>query len=279
MARPREIPKPAPLWLTTWGDLCTLLLTFFVLLITMANFNPVKLAAIVSQLDARGVSGTLENTTSGEFLVQLIKASAVRSDTEGGARPVLAGESLRVKSHKDNYVVRFAEQDFFERFRVTLTAEGKRRVDALARKLKDSINVVHVVGRVSSDESDEQFQKVLQTVQLRDGTGVRVLSVPFETFKPGPGGGAALAESQTVLIQSRAELAAKRAETVSNMLVAAGINPARIRQVVAEPARPPAEDAFEKRDGSGGFVFVYGGPETARTVEIVVTGEVVLDDR
>ncbi|MCC6573116.1 MAG: hypothetical protein IT462_04925 [Planctomycetes bacterium] len=274
MAAKCECPPPAPPWLTTWGDLCSLLLTFFVLLITMANFNPVKMAAIISEIQGAGTSGTLEDATTGEFLVQITKASAIRADTVGGARPVLAGEALRVQSHKDNYVVRFAEQDFFERFRVTLTPEGKRRIDALARKLKDSINVIHVIGRLSGDESEEQFQKVLQTVQLRDGTGVRVLSVPFESFKAAAGG-TATAEQQTVLIQSRSELAAKRAETVASMLVALGINPARIRQVVAEPSRPLAEDAFAKQDGSSGFVFAYGGPEAGRTVEIVVTGEVI----
>jgi len=53
-----ECPAGAPLWMTTFSDMTTLLLTFFVLLITMANFDPVKYALTVQSL--QGSFGILE---------------------------------------------------------------------------------------------------------------------------------------------------------------------------------------------------------------------------
>ena len=38
-----ECPKGAPKWMTTFSDMTTLLLTFFVLLLSMANFDKVKI--------------------------------------------------------------------------------------------------------------------------------------------------------------------------------------------------------------------------------------------
>lgn len=51
-----ECPAGAPAWMTTYSDLVTLLLTFFVLLLSMANMDPVKfLQASSSMQDAFGM--------------------------------------------------------------------------------------------------------------------------------------------------------------------------------------------------------------------------------
>ncbi len=51
-----KCPEGAPLWMVTYSDLVTLLLTFFVLLLSMANMDPVKFtAATQSMRDAFGM--------------------------------------------------------------------------------------------------------------------------------------------------------------------------------------------------------------------------------
>ncbi len=54
-----ECPKGAPKWMTTFSDLTTLLLTFFVLLLSMANFDKVKLEQSFGIL--AGSSGVLQS--------------------------------------------------------------------------------------------------------------------------------------------------------------------------------------------------------------------------
>ncbi|MCC6465566.1 MAG: hypothetical protein IT463_09535 [Planctomycetes bacterium] len=266
--------------MNSWADLCTQLLVFFVLLVSMANFDEVKIGQVLGYYQTTTGGGyniptQLDPVPTQEFFVQIVRASAVRQETpEGGYRPELAGENIRVTSFKDNFVVKFTERPFFERFEVRLTTEGKRRLDSLAAKLKNSVNVVYVIGRTSADENEEQFETMLQTVQLSSGTAVRVLATPMERFGS-EGGRAVLMDTTTVLIQSRDELAAKRAETVGAYMEAAGVSRARIREVAGEEKRGPAEELFETRAGVGSFVFAYGGADAGRNVEIVVTGEVV----
>ncbi len=51
-----ECPAGAPAWMTTYSDLVTLLLTFFVLLLSMANMDPVRFTEASSSLkDAFGM--------------------------------------------------------------------------------------------------------------------------------------------------------------------------------------------------------------------------------
>lgn len=51
-----ECPKGAPAWMTTYSDLVTLLLTFFVLLLSMASMDPVRFTEASSSLkDAFGM--------------------------------------------------------------------------------------------------------------------------------------------------------------------------------------------------------------------------------
>jgi chemotaxis protein MotB len=53
-----ECVAGAPAWMSTFSDMTTLLLTFFVLLLSMANFDPVKYALTVESL--QGAFGVLE---------------------------------------------------------------------------------------------------------------------------------------------------------------------------------------------------------------------------
>ena len=54
-----ECPKGAPMWMTTFSDMTTLLLTFFVLLMSMANFDKVKMEQSFGIL--AGSSGIMTN--------------------------------------------------------------------------------------------------------------------------------------------------------------------------------------------------------------------------
>jgi chemotaxis protein MotB len=55
---PQCPPPGAPAWMSTFSDMTTLLLTFFVLLLSMANFDPVKISNLMESL--QGAFGVLE---------------------------------------------------------------------------------------------------------------------------------------------------------------------------------------------------------------------------
>lgn len=52
-------PTGAPAWMSTFSDMTTLLLTFFVLLLSMANFEPTKMKTLAESL--QGAFGVLES--------------------------------------------------------------------------------------------------------------------------------------------------------------------------------------------------------------------------
>jgi hypothetical protein len=98
----QKCPPPAPSWLATFADLSTLLLTFFVLLISMATFNPVKFAQVLGYFQTPTGMGyniptPIDPKSAEEFFVQIVRASTIRQDTpEGGHQPTLAGEHVKV---------------------------------------------------------------------------------------------------------------------------------------------------------------------------------------
>ena len=56
---PCECPKGVPLWLGTYGDMVTLILTFFILLLSMATFTTEKIDEAIGSLE--GTFAVLEN--------------------------------------------------------------------------------------------------------------------------------------------------------------------------------------------------------------------------
>lgn len=54
-----EPPKGAPAYMTTWGDMCTLLLCFFVMLLAMSTIDPAKFNVAASSFQ-NAFSGVLE---------------------------------------------------------------------------------------------------------------------------------------------------------------------------------------------------------------------------
>lgn len=61
--KPKKAPAGAPLWMVTYSDMVTLLLTFFVLLLSMANLDKVKFSRAADSLSgAFGVMGSSDQT-------------------------------------------------------------------------------------------------------------------------------------------------------------------------------------------------------------------------
>ena len=68
-------PPGAPMWMTTYSDMVTLLLTFFVLLLSMADINPVKVVNVTNSL--RETFGTSPIVASNEFKTPIIPSPSI----------------------------------------------------------------------------------------------------------------------------------------------------------------------------------------------------------
>ncbi len=65
----------APAWMVTYSDLVTLLLTFFVLLVSMANMDPVRFTAASSSI--KDAFGTNKESASVDFAIPVLPSSPI----------------------------------------------------------------------------------------------------------------------------------------------------------------------------------------------------------
>jgi len=75
----KSCPAGAPMWMVTFSDMVTLLLTFFVLLLSMANLDPVKFTAASSSI--RESFGTQPVPARIEFTLPIFPTAPVTSFT------------------------------------------------------------------------------------------------------------------------------------------------------------------------------------------------------
>ncbi|MGP1579897.1 MAG: OmpA family protein [Wolinella sp.] len=197
--------KPGlPLWLGTFGDLMSLLLTFFILLLSMANFDAKKL-------------------TEAEGSIQ-------------GALSILPG-GLKTDPGK-NRVQQLAEITF-----TTETAEEVNRVESLFMEFQEMAKVAEGPSSALGEETEGFILRLPAALLFKDD-GVEIESEEgrlfikrmTEVMKKLPKDVHAEVRGHTDIFpiprnarfQDKFELTAKRALTVSKILTQEGIDPTRL---------------------------------------------------
>ena len=78
---PCDCPQGVPLWLGTYGDMVTLILTFFILLLSMASFTNQKINQAIGSLE--GPFAVLEKGLRTQINPpQPIQATPIQAETE-----------------------------------------------------------------------------------------------------------------------------------------------------------------------------------------------------
>lgn len=316
---PKPLQKPpeegAPLWLLTYGDMVTLVLTFFVLLVSMMVVDPKKFVEVLGTFQEAGGDGSnipqeVEPVPKEDFFIQIIKASTRRSPRPDGGEIMSAeGEAVRVFSHRENYVVELGQSSFFAPFEVALTEQGKAQLEKVADiLLATNMNRVRLTGHYAPIEGPARFDALATTLP----SGVRGLTRRFQEFAAEAGD----LRDRMVFLNSSEDLAAYRAQAVREYLLRQGVAGRlldvqiggmlgaviqdNIRKVGGRWDRAPWLELNETgtvREGSAesqpslikpateglalrawpSFVFVEGGVDQGRTVSITVTGEIVTE--
>ncbi len=95
----------APEWMVTFSDLVTLLLTFFVLLLSMANMDKIKFKAAAASLkSAFGVMGTVEQREIAP--PKIIEIPPLADDLQQRVYKQIKSKMLRLKLDKDVELVK-----------------------------------------------------------------------------------------------------------------------------------------------------------------------------
>jgi len=168
MARKKEkrVPKGTPAWMVTYGDMTTLLLTFFVLMFTTAEIEGRELQLILSAF--RGSLGMFTGgmTLSKGILAELGQQVETLPAKEKGDRLAKAVEkavsifqpeikSRRVKITEDErgIIISLLADAFFKSGSAELTPEGEivvHKLGGFLRKDEFAGNIIRVEGHTDS---------------------------------------------------------------------------------------------------------------------------------
>ena len=149
----------APSWMVTYGDMVTLLLTFFVMLVSIANFEIVDdkfTAAVQSIREALGMSGQVGKRVDASIdfhslinkLESIVPPQMPRdrgdSDEEG-----IYGEHFRIRNIRDGSEITLGGPLLFEPFSAELTDDGKKALEEIGAALRGHRNKIEIRGHAA----------------------------------------------------------------------------------------------------------------------------------
>ena len=144
--RQPEAPKGAPDWLVTYGDAMTLLLCFFVIIVSMSEVKRDERFQQVMESLKRAFGGyegavgevPIENVPANTLIAKLMELEAPiskkkqgDSDDEG-----IHGKKFRVTNVRDGLEVVVGGRITFDRFSATLKPEGRILIGRAAERLR-----------------------------------------------------------------------------------------------------------------------------------------------
>jgi chemotaxis protein MotB len=163
MARRKKpvVKAGAPEWMVTYGDMVTLLLTFFVMLASMANFNDVDerfMAAVRSIREALGMRGQVGTAMdpSVDFHSLLHKLESIvkpdlpqdygDSEDEG-----IHGKNFRLRRIRDGMEITMGGPVLFEPFSTTLSDDARAKLEQIGEALRGHRNKIEIRGHAAEE--------------------------------------------------------------------------------------------------------------------------------
>lgn len=218
MARKKaQAPAGAPEWLVTYGDAMTLLLCFFVILVSMSEIKSDQRFQQVMESLRRAFGGydgsvgavPIENTATNALIQKLLELDVpiVRKERGDTDEVGIHGKKFRVTSVRDGLDVVVGGRITFGRFSATLMPEAR---DLIA-----------------------------QTAERIRGYNTKILVRGHATHEPLP---------PDSLYQDARDLSYARARAVADVLIEHGVRPVRLLLVAAGDTEPLVRQAYtEKR--------------------------------
>lgn len=148
MAKKQECPKGAPLWMTTYGDMVTLLLTFFVLLFSMSSISPGKFQEVAVGLTSALTGNPPSVLTGGKSL----QTEPLISQKPGVYQEILKISEeykgkVTVEERDEGTLITISNLDIFNPGSAKLTAEAKELLEKLgAIIIEHTTNVLEIYG-------------------------------------------------------------------------------------------------------------------------------------
>jgi chemotaxis protein MotB len=164
MKKDKKCPPPAPAWLTSWSDLTTLLLTFFILMFSTADIDGKDFFLILSSF--RGSLGMFEggHTLSKGRLEQMgMNINSLPSDAEKRSlaqqlkkaveafKPEIQSKKIRVSEEERGLVISLNGDAYFDPGSAVLKPEIRPVLEKIAAIMEDIPNFTRVEGHTDDN--------------------------------------------------------------------------------------------------------------------------------
>lgn len=162
MARKHKCPPVgAPAWVLTYGDMMSLLLCFFVLLASLANFDKrdkLFMAAMESIQRAFGATGQSgyypENIVDFKSFLMRLQSAAVPDLNKNyghSEEPGMDGRYYRVRKIRDGVEITIGGPIAFGRFSADLEQPMREILDQLIEEVKGKTNKLEIRGHATNE--------------------------------------------------------------------------------------------------------------------------------
>ncbi|MCH8966466.1 MAG: flagellar motor protein MotB [Planctomycetes bacterium] len=188
-----EAPKGAPEWMVTYGDTMTLLLCFFVIIVSMSELKEDKRFQDVMESLRKafggyeGAVGTvpIENAPVNALIAKLLELEVpVDTDKMGDSEEEgIHGKKIRVTNVRDGIEVVVGGRITFSRFSATLMPQGRELLARTAERLRGYNTKILVRGHATheslpedaiyTDARDLSFARAKATADELARNGVR----------------------------------------------------------------------------------------------------------
>ncbi len=151
----KEECKGFPAWLTSFGDLMSLLLTFFILLFSMSTIDVKKFIQWISYFKGMKYNYPKKITFIPPIVLPIYDQIAQKMQEK--LQKVLIPGRYQIVSSKKYVLIRFFKPITFKRNDYTLLPEFQKALDQVAKVLKDmklKHYIIMVVGYADKDEPD-----------------------------------------------------------------------------------------------------------------------------
>ena len=144
-----EKPKEA-VWLTTFGDSITLLLTFFVLLFASTSLNKAKVEQIMGAL--KGSLGVMQSTKESIISPHPSekKIEQIAKEITGSALSQGLGEDIKVNILPEGLKINLKSPVLFDLGKADLRKEALPLLDKIASILKKTPNDIYIEGHTDN---------------------------------------------------------------------------------------------------------------------------------
>lgn len=191
LRKKKPVMKGAPEWMVTYGDAMTLLLCFFVIMVSMSEVKEDERFQQVMESLRRTFGGyvgsvgdaPIKNPSTNTLLQELLELEVpVMTDQKGDSEQEgIHGRKMRVTNVRDGLEVVIGGRITFGRFSASLHPEGRELISRTAERLRGYNTKILVRGHATREPLPESSAYD----DVRDLSYARVRAVARELIKSG----------------------------------------------------------------------------------------------